>query len=237
MGRAVRILMAVAAVCALGAGFAPKGLLGTDRASADAAVLDAWEARLAEARSGLAAARPGYVVLMGDSNAQLVAVSDIPCPGDVVNFGVGGTGAAQYLALARRATFPDGGAAAVVNVGTNDLIRKRRPEDTAALDAYEHALSGIVGTVGPHVSRVVVNAIPPMAGRFSAKLMPELVEAYSLRAKAVCERLGCTYVDPWAGIREGGFGAMRPDAAPDGLHPSNPGSYYAAQARHFCPRG
>ncbi len=125
----------------------------------------------------------------------------------------------------------------MVNVGTNDLVRKSRPGEPAALDAYARSLAGIVEAVRPHVGRVVVNAIPPMSGRFSAKLAPELVEAYSLRAKAVCADLGCTYADPWSGIRDGDFGAMRAGASADGLHPANPGAYYAAQAGLVCPRG
>ncbi len=36
--------------------------------------------------------------------------------------------------------------------------------------------------------------------------------------KALCDRLGCTYADPFADLRDGDTGFAKPGALRDGLH-------------------
>ena len=194
------------------------------------------EEAMAAAARGLEDAGPGYVLMLGDSNAAAVRQGDLPCRGRLVNLGIGGVRAGQYADLLRAVRLPDGGALAVVNVGTGDIVRKLDPSMPSALDAYDAALSAIVSRAAPHVARVVVAALPPLAGRFAEKLDVDMVETYSKRAKAVCARLGCTYADPWAPIRDGAFGSMWPSASRDGLHPEDPGQFYARVLGDACAR-
>ncbi|MFC6790149.1 hypothetical protein ACFQE0_11285 [Methylobacterium komagatae] len=41
---------------------------------------------------------------------------------------------------------------------------------------------------------------------------------YSGRLKALCEKLGCTFTDPFADLRDGDTGYAKPGALRDGLH-------------------
>ncbi len=192
---------------------------------------------LAGFQADLDKAGEGYVLLLGDSNAAAVRPGMVGCPGPFVNLGIGGIRADQYLEIIRRARLPDGGAVAILNVGTGNLVRKLGPADPGAVAAYEASVEGIVRAVAPHVRRVVVNAIPPLGGRGAVKLDPGMVEAYSLRSKAVCARLGCAYADPWASVRGASFGIERPGASHDGLHPADVAGAYGTLSALACGPG
>ena len=189
-----------------------------------------------EAQPRLDAAGPGYVLLLGDSNAAAVKAGMVGCPGAFVNLGIGGIRSDQYREALHRARLPDGGAVAIVNVGTGNLWRKAEPARPEALDAYEADIAGIVGAVAPHVRKVIVNAVPPLGGRGAVKLDTDMVGPYSERAKAACARLGCTFADPWASARGASFGIERPGASEDGLHPTDVAGAYGGLTPLACGR-
>ena len=191
-------------------------------------------ARLARVQSELDAARPGYVLVLGDSNAAAAPARSVDCGRGVVNAGIGNVRAGQYLAMVSGLRFGSRGAAAILNVGTGDAWRGLDPLAAGPAAAYEESVAGLVALVRPHVARVLVAALPPLSGRPADKLDPEAVEAYSLRLRAMCARGGCDYVDPWAAMRGDSFGLAKPGASRDGLHPDDPGAAYASLGLAHC---
>lgn len=93
----------------------------------------------------------------------------------------------------------------VVLAGTNDLIRS---DDHLATLAN---LETIVDRA--EVSRVVLAAIPPIAGRETE------AAAFDLELAALARSHGWTFVDPWTGFRADDGSWARRDFADDGVHP------------------
>lgn len=195
------------------------------------------KARVAQAQGSLDRAGPGYVLVLGDSNAAAAPDDAVGCGGAVVNAGIGGVRTAQYLGYVGSLRLPPHGAAAVINVGTGDAWRALGPMEPGSIAAYEAGIARLVRLAAPHVATVVVSALPPLSGRPAVKLDPEAVGAYSARLRDLCGRIGCTYADPWSSIRGEGFGIALPGSVPDGLHPADPGAAYRSISGAVCGAG
>ncbi|MFD0938397.1 SGNH/GDSL hydrolase family protein, partial [Methylobacterium trifolii] len=69
------------------------------------------------------------------------------------------------------------------------------------------------------------------------RLDPLAVGDYSQRLRALCERLGCRFADPFAALRDGEGGFAKPGAMRDGLHLSAYRPALQALAPALCGTG
>lgn len=199
-------------------------LPGTVRARAAAAALDI---RIEAVNAHLAEAEPGYILLAGDSHAELNGATRI-CGRPVVNAGVSGSRAAEYAAIVARLRRPLAPAATVLTIGTNDLRRSLDPLAPRALSGFEAAASDLLASLGGggRGGLLIVTAVPPLDPAVT-KLDPAAVEAYSARLRALCAGAWCSVVDPFATLRGPG-GSATAGALRDGVHLA---SYRGATAR------
>lgn len=173
--------------------------------------------RLPIINAHLADAAPGYVLLAGDSHAELTNPALRLCGSELVNAGISRAGAAAYADTLARFRFASRPRGAVLIIGTNDLRKRLHPEDPARLDRFEAAVESIVLRLLEVTHRVVVTAVPPL-DRQIRNLDAASVRHYSDRLKDLCGRLDCRFVDLFSDLREGVYGLVKPGTLGDGIH-------------------
>ncbi|MCJ2136915.1 SGNH/GDSL hydrolase family protein [Methylobacterium sp. J-026] len=188
--------------------------------------------RLPGIRATLRAAPNGYVALVGDSHAEFLGTPDF---GDrsCINLGVGGSTAAdcaRHLASLHsdaRAT------AAVLFIGTNNILRWRHPARPAAADRFTDDVDRILQTLAAWAERIFVAAVPPI-GPWTTGRDPAAVMAFTERLRTLTEQGGFTFFDPFAGIRDGETGFALAGLHHDGFHmadyPAWPGRWFGWSA-------
>ncbi|KQT47844.1 hypothetical protein ASG52_11315 [Methylobacterium sp. Leaf456] len=188
-------------------------------------------ARVVAAQSGSLA--DGFVMLAGDSHAELALPEPFSCGRRVLNAGVSGAKAEDYLAFLDALQLKRRPAVVVVTLGTNHLLRKRTPSTRDARDRYEADLAVIVTRLSAMADRVVLTAVPPLAATaddFDGAGVAELTK----RQAAVCARLSCETDDPYRSYRSDDFGIARPEATADGVHLTEYATAYRAIDRQIC---
>lgn len=206
-------------VAAIGAGLFGLGLslgwwMRTPRTDARSYARD----RLIVVQVHLDEAPAAYILIAGDSQAELQSTAARACGREIVNGGVNGVSAALYAELLPTLVVSARPQAIALTIGTNDILRKNDPLSPGALARFEASASRIVAHLATLSDRVVVTALPPVGKASEGRLDPLAVGAYSRRLEAICERLGCIFTDPFAAIREGETGLARPGTMRDGLH-------------------
>ncbi|GJD35800.1 SGNH/GDSL hydrolase family protein [Methylobacterium aerolatum] len=174
--------------------------------------------RLIAVQVALDEAPAGYVFLAGDSQSELQPADQRPCGLPLVNGGVSGATTSAYADDLARLTFATRPQAASLTIGTNDLLLKNRPRGEDAAIRFEAAAERIVRRLQAVTDRVVVTALPPVGRGIASLVDAGAVADYSARLKALCGRLGCTFADPYADLRDGDTGFAEPGALRDGLH-------------------
>jgi lysophospholipase L1-like esterase len=224
------IAPAIAALLLLAAG----GIAGwaLRRAPADARAYATM--RLVAVQVALDEAPSDYVFLAGDSQSELQPGDQRPCGLPLVNGGVSGATSAAYAGYLAQLAFPVHPKAASLTIGTNDILLKNRPRGGDAAARFETEAERIVRALQAVTGRVVVTALPPVGREIAAVVDAEAVGDYSNRLKALCGRLGCTFADPYADLRDGGTGFAKPGALRDGLHLAKFRPALAALAPALC---
>ncbi|WP_342148743.1 SGNH/GDSL hydrolase family protein [Methylorubrum sp. SB2] len=192
----------------------------------------------AEGRAGVVAAQSGsladgFVMLAGDSHAELALPEPFSCGRRVLNAGVSGAKAEDYLAFLDALHLKHRPAVVVVTLGTNHLLRKRNPSTRETGDRYEADLAAIVTRLSGMADRVVLAAVPPLAATadgFDSAGVAELTK----RQAAVCARLGCETADPYRSYRGEDFGIARPETTTDGVHLTEYATAYRAIDGPIC---
>jgi len=159
-----------------------------------------------------------YILLIGDSQAELQSTAARVCGLEIVNGGVNGVSAALYAELLPTLAVSSRPHAIALSIGTNDILRKNDPLTTEALNRFEASAARIVEHLGMLSDRVVITALPPIGSASEGRLDPLAVDVYSRRLELICKRLGCVFTDPFAEIRDGETGLARPGTMRDGLH-------------------
>ena len=190
--------------------------------------------RLIAVQVSLDEAPPDYIFLAGDSQAELQPGSQRPCGLALVNGGVSGSTAAAYVHHLARLTFPVHPKAAALTIGTNDILSKNNPRSPDTAARFEAAVEQIVRLLRSVTGRVVVTALPPVGREIGHLIDAGAVGDYSQRLQALCGRLGCTFVDPFEGIRDGNTGFAKPGAMRDGLHLAAYRPAFAASEPALC---
>jgi lysophospholipase L1-like esterase len=178
---------------------------------------------------------PGdYVFLAGDSQTELQPGDQRPCGLALVNGGVSGATSSAYADYLAGLTFRVRPRAASLTIGTNDLLLKNRPRGEDAAARFTASAERIVRGLQAVSERVVVTALPPVGREISALVDAGAVGDYSERLKALCGRLGCTFADPFADLRDGDTGFAKPGSLRDGLHLAKFRPALAALAPALC---
>ena len=209
-----RLRLGLAAILLLAAGFGPGWFLHKPAINARLYAQN----RLIAVQVHLDEAPSDYVFLAGDSQAELQPPAQRPCGLEVVNGGVSGSSAAVYADLVETLTFPGRPRAAVLSIGTNDLMLKNHPLDPKGAAQFEASATRIVRRLLKVTDHLVVTALPPVGRNLERYLEPRAVGAYSEQLRTLCERLGCRFADPFAELRDGSSGFAKPGAMRDGLH-------------------
>ena len=230
--RRLRIpVLAFGAVCLTGLGGAVGSAVASRQGVSKLRSYAGERARVVASQSGSLA--DGYVMLAGDSHAELALPDPPSCGRRVLNAGVSGAKADDYLAFLDALTLKSRPAVVVVTLGTNHLLRKRNPSAREARDRFEADLSEVVTRLSRLADRVVLAAVPPLsatASGFDGASVGELTR----RQAAICARLGCETVDPYLSYRGEDFGIARPDATTDGVHLTEYATAYRAIDRQIC---
>lgn len=174
--------------------------------------------RLVAVQVALDEAPAAYDFLAGDSQSELQPGDQRPCGLPLVGGGVSGATASAYADYLGRLSFPVKPQAASLTIGTNDILLKNRPRGVDAAARFETAAERIVKGLQAVSGRVVVTALPPVGREIAAFVDAGAVGDYSNRLKALCGRLGCSFADPYADLRDGDSGFAKPGALRDGLH-------------------
>lgn len=174
--------------------------------------------RLTAVQVALDEAPAEYDFFAGDSQTELQPGDQRPCGLPMVNGGVSGATSSAYADYLGRLKFPVRPKAASLTIGTNDLLLKNRPRGLDAASRFEASVERIVHGLQAVTGRVVVTALPPVGREIAALVDAGAVGDYSERLKALCGRLGCTFTDPFADLRDGETGYAKPGALRDGLH-------------------
>ncbi len=176
------------------------------------------EGRRAAVQQHLDEAASDYVFLAGDSQAELQPPAQRPCGLELVNGGSAGANAALYADVLDGLRFRVRPRAAVLAIGTNDLIAKNGPRTPRALARFDGNAERIVRRLRAESDQVVVLAVPPIGRSLADRLDAEAVAVHSEHLRALCARLGCRFADPYAPLRDGASGFARPGAMSNGLH-------------------
>ena len=176
------------------------------------------EMRLIAVQVSLDEAPPDYVFWAGDSQVELQPGSQRPCGLDFLSGGVSGATAASYSDYLGRLTFKVHPRIAALTIGTNDILVKNNPQLHKPTEQFEAAAEAIVKRLQSLSARVVVTALPPVGREIGTLVDAGAVPDYSRRLEKLCGRLGCTFADPFADLRDGDTGYAKPGALRDGLH-------------------
>lgn len=226
------LLAAVAAVVLVGLGVAAGWFLRKPATDARAYAT----MRLVAVQVALDEAPSDYVFMAGDSQTELQPGGQQPCGMTLVNGGVSGATAAAYAEYLARLAFPHRPQAASLTIGTNDILLKMGPRGAETAARFEATAERIVRLLQAQAGRVVVTALPPVGREIAAVVDAAAVGDYSQRLKAMCGRLGCTFADPFAELRDGQTGFAKPGTLRDGLHLAKFKPVLAALSPALCPR-
>ena len=195
------------------------------------------EFRLNGVQYHLDEAEPGYVLFAGDSNAELRSPLDDLCGSRIINAGVSGASTPVYRKLLQRLTIRAKPRAAVLTIGTNNLILKKSPRAPETAAKFEDDIAAIVGKLRAATDTVIVTALPPIDRVVGDRLDAAAVGDYSARLAALCPRLGYTYVDPFADLRDGTSGFSKPGVSREAVHLARYKPSLDAIAGVLCPGG
>jgi hypothetical protein len=172
--------------------------------------------RRPDLRAALRAAGPDSVLLVGNSHAEFIGTPDFDGRPSI-NLAVGGSTAADCAGHLAGLRPPGRCAAAILIIGTNDILRWRRPELPRTVDRFEADAREILRILERWSAQVFVAAVPSI-GAAARGRDPAAVAVFSGRLAALCAERGHRYFDPFAAWRTGPPGLAGPDLHRDGVH-------------------
>lgn len=178
---------------------------------------------------------PGFVLLAGDSHMELYGTPALACGKAVANVGVSGVGVRFYSGFVDQIAVPAKPSVAVLTIGTNDLLRKKRPTSDATRTRWEEDARKVVVALRGMAPKVVVNAVPPIGESLDKVIDSDGVKVYSDVLSGICSAVqGCVYKDPFAKVRSFKFGIARPGTMSDELHLANYRRAYSSLDDELC---
>ncbi|MGO4388906.1 SGNH/GDSL hydrolase family protein [Microvirga sp. 2YAF29] len=193
--------------------------------------------RLPLINSQLNEAKPGFIFLSGDSHSELLNTTYRLCGRELVNGGVSGAKAELYRDFVNRLALDAAPAAVVYSIGTNNLLRKKKPLSAAPTRSFEDNVARTVAAFRRKAPRVIVLAVPPISTELKDKFEIAAVSAYSQVLQSACKRAGCEVIDPYDFARESDGNTARPQATRDGIHLSSYRAVHERMEQLLCPGG
>jgi hypothetical protein len=215
-----KLLAGVALLATLGAAAAAFAMRTPQQGLADD---PRQQVRLRVMQEHLATQEAPYLILAGDSHAELLNWDRV-CGLPVVNLGLSGVTAVHYGKILAMLRPGQRAQATLVFLGTNDLARRLKPESDARLTRFEQRFGGVMRDLSRFAARTIyVPVMPPgNDARASGWLATERTAQYQLTATKVCLTEGCQPLDLDAvnlGFSEDGVHLDRVDRAVGGtLH-------------------
>lgn len=168
------------------------------------------QARLQVMQEHLATQTGPYVILAGDSHAEMLNWHRV-CGLPVVNLGLSGVAGVQYGKVLARLQPRERATAAVIFLGTNDIARRLKPEAEAARSRFEARFAAVVADFRRFADRSVYVPllIQPDEPRASQWLDAARAPQFAEIASKVCLALGCRTLD---------LDGMALGRAEDGVH-------------------
>lgn len=192
-------------------------------------------ARIPAVNGILKQVEPGFVLLAGDSHMELYGSPSLACKKNVVNVGVSGVGVRFYSGFLGQLSFSSKPSAAMLTIGTNDLLRKKKPTSDSTRARWEEDARRTVAALRAIAPKVVVNAVPPIGESLNKVIDSDGVKVYSEILSGICSAVqGCVYKDPFAKTRSFNFGIARPGTMADELHLSNYRRAYSSLDDELC---
>jgi hypothetical protein len=153
----------------------------------------AWlEARLRVMQEHLATKSGSFVILAGDSHAELLGWSRI-CGREVVNLGVSGISATHYPRILARLKPAGQAEAAILFIGTNDLARALRPDRYESLEQFRAQMDVVLGQLARFAKEARYAPLLPPADDSRAQRWLDVARAplYRAAAEGACAARGC----------------------------------------------
>jgi|GEM_PF-1692817 len=166
--------------------------------------------------AALRAATPDSVLLVGNSHAEYIGTPDLGGRPSL-NIAVGGSTAADCVRHLAGLRVPVRCAASVLIIGTNDIMRWRRPELARSAARFEAEVRRILDFLEAWSAQVFVAAVPPV-GAWANGRDPAAVAVFSERLAALCAERGHGFFDPFAALRAGTGGLAGSGLYRDGVH-------------------
>ncbi len=191
--------------------------------------------RLPLINSQLNEAKPGFIFLAGDSHSELLNTTYRLCGREVVNGGVSGAKAELYRDFVNRLAFKAAPDMVIYSIGTNNLLRKKKPLSTVPQVHFRDDVLLTVEAFRKKAPRVIVLAVPPIGTELKDKFEIAAVGDYSQALRSACERAGCDVIDPYDFARESDGNTSRAQATRDGIHLSSYRAVHERMEQILCP--
>jgi hypothetical protein len=175
-----------------------------------------------------------FLLLLGDSNGEGLGKASFDCGVPIVNAAISGLKARDVKDQLARLDLRKPPAAALIVVGTNDLLWKHDP--SGARDAWLKTIQSMVSDLRRHGAKVVVSAVAPIGSDLGRIFDIESVKLYSDGLSQMCAGAMCTFIDPWVDARSENFSQAKTDALPDGIHIGDYRYSIGKIERVFCAR-
>lgn len=202
------------------------------------------EQRLSLINRELSSVTQDYAMTAGDSHAELILFRAEQCPDGkmlpiIVEGAVSGAGVELYRQTFERMEFIGKPKSITLSIGTNDLLRKRKPLSAERQEYFKSQSASLLRGMQSKAYRVLVFAVPPMDELASTIRDASGVQVYSDVLKGFCQAPGCHFIDPYeASRRPDHFGLARKGAmSPDGIHMQSYDSSFAAISADLCASG
>jgi lysophospholipase L1-like esterase len=160
----------------------------------------------------------GYVLLVGDSHAEMSPPQTLSCGPEVVNAGLTGATVEVYSKVVDELQVSKPPGAIVLMIGTNNLFVKREPFSISSKAEFKTSTRELISKLRPVSPRLIVSAIPPISEEMTQYFDSGNIQTYSLELAALCQDLQCEFVDPWNSLRTATFAIAKPGALADGIH-------------------
>lgn len=230
-GRSFRAALALTAITFVAGAFALGWFL---RPAPRISAIQYGGERVFAINAHLASVKQPYVYLAGDSYMELYAPEPLPCGRDVVNGGVGGSKAGDYLRFLDLIQMPNPPATILLSVGLNNLLKKKNPGGASSLNAFKADSDALIARLGANGAKITVIAIPPVPQPSAKFFDTASIKTYTKVLADICQARGCAVREVFGSARDGEYWRAKPGAAADGLHLSNLRQYYREVYQDLC---
>jgi hypothetical protein len=191
-----------------------------------------FSARIQIMQEHLATQTQPYIILAGDSHAELLGWDRV-CGRPIINLGLSGVAAIHYGKIMSRLKVERPAESIVVFLGTNDLSHKLKPSSEKSSKRFENRFQAVINDAQRFASRVVYANVLPNANdsRAASWLDTSMIAQYRGVATRACLQNGCQLLD----TENAAISATEDGVHIDRSDRSVGAKLYALVERKLCP--